>query len=110
MLMFQDVWRWRHTTLLTVTVGPLHVVFHVALLGEADAAHLTLERLLSRVLHHVDLQGALLVEGLVTLTALEGTLACRQTHSQHPSAHLCLIRPRRIYFRLGTLSLISTEL
>lgn len=57
-------------------MGPLHVVFHVALLGEPDAAHLALEGLLSRVFDHVDLQGALLVEGLVALGALEGPFAC----------------------------------
>lgn len=56
------------------------MVFHVALLGESDAAHLTLEGLLSSVFDHVDLQSALLVEGLVALTALEGPLACTQTH------------------------------
>lgn len=61
---------------LTEAVGSLHVVFHVALLGESDAAHLTLEGLLSRVFDHVDLQSTLLVEGLVALTALEGPLAC----------------------------------
>lgn len=61
--------------LLTVAVGSLHVVFHVALLGEADAAHLTLKGLLPCVFHHVDLQSTLLVEGFVTLAALEGTLA-----------------------------------
>lgn len=61
---------------LTVAVGSLHVVFHVALLGEPDAAHFTLEGLLSSVFHHVDLQSALLVESLVALTALEGPLAC----------------------------------
>lgn len=60
----------------SVAVGSLHVVFHVALLREADAAHLTLKRLLSRVFDHVDLQGTLLVEGLVALDALKGTLAC----------------------------------
>lgn len=64
---------------LTRAVGSLHVVFHVALLSEADAAHLTLEGLLPRVFHHVDLQSTLLVEGLVTLAALEGSLACRTT-------------------------------
>lgn len=52
------------------------MVFHVALLGEPDAADLTLEGLLSSVFDHVNLQGALLIEGLVALTALEGTLAC----------------------------------
>lgn len=68
--------------LLTVAVGSLHVVFHVALLGEPDAAHLTLEGLLSSVFDHVDLQSTLLVEGLVTLTALERTLACNKTQTQ----------------------------
>lgn len=68
---------WRDAgNLLTVAVGSLHVVFHVALLGEPDAAHLTLEGLLSSVFDHVDLQSALLVERLVALTALEGPLAC----------------------------------
>lgn len=56
------------------------MVFHVALLREPDAAHLTLEGLLSSVFDHVDLQSTLLVEGLVTLRALEGPLACRKTH------------------------------
>lgn len=65
--------------LLTVAVGSLHVVFHVALLGELDAAHLTLEGLLSSVFDHVHLQSALLVEGLVALIALEGPFACRKT-------------------------------
>ena len=74
--------------LLTVAVGPLHVVFHVALLGEPDAAHLTLEGLLAGVFDHVDLQGALLVEGLVALTALEGTLACTETHRASESDRL----------------------
>ncbi len=60
-------------------MGSLHVVFHVALLGEPDAAHLALKGLLSSVFDHVDLQSALLVEGLVALTALEGTLACTKT-------------------------------
>lgn len=55
----------------------LHVVLHVALLGEADAAHLALEGLLARVFDHVDLQSALLVEGLVTLSAFEGTFTCK---------------------------------
>ena len=63
----------------TVSVGPLHVQLHVALLGEADAAHLTLVRLLPRVLDAVHLQSALLVERPVTLHALEGTLSCK-TH------------------------------
>lgn len=52
------------------------MVLHVALLGESDAAQLTLERLLPRVFDHMDLQRALLIEGLVALIALEGTLAC----------------------------------
>lgn len=64
---------------LTVAMCSLHVMFHVALLGEPDAAHLTLEGLLSRVFDHVDLQGALLVEGLVALGALEGPFACIKT-------------------------------
>lgn len=55
------------------------MVFHVALLGEPDAAHLTLEGLLSSVFDHVDLQSTLLVEGLVALSALEGPLACTET-------------------------------
>lgn len=62
--------------LLTVSVGSLHVVFHVALLREADAAHLALKGLLSRMFDHVDLQSALLVEGLVALAALKGPLTC----------------------------------
>lgn len=69
-----------HHHQLTVAVRPLHVVLHVALLGESDAAELTLEGLLPRVFDHVDLQGALLIEGLVALSALEGTLACT-THA-----------------------------
>lgn len=56
------------------------MVLHVALLGESDAAQLTLEGLLPRVFDHVDLQSTLLIEGLVTLIALEGTLACT-THT-----------------------------
>lgn len=64
--------------LLTVAVGPLHVVLHVALLREADAAHLALEGLLASVLDHVDLQCALLVEGFVALSAFEGTFACKK--------------------------------
>lgn len=52
------------------------MVLHVALLGESDAAQLTLEGLLPRVFDHMDLQSALLIKGLVTLIALEGTLAC----------------------------------
>lgn len=55
------------------------MVLHVALLGESDAAQLTLEGLLPRVFDHMDLQSALLIEGLVTLIALEGTLAWRHT-------------------------------
>ena len=39
----------------TIAMGSLHVVFHVALLCEPDAAHLTLEGLLSSVFDHVDL-------------------------------------------------------
>lgn len=74
--------------LLTVAVGSLHVVFHVALLGEPDAAHLTLEGLLSSVLDHMHLQSTLLVKGLVTLSALEGTLACMKTHTQEPADDL----------------------
>lgn len=54
---------------------------HVALLSEPDAAHFTLEGLLSSVFDHVDLQSALLVEGLVALTALKGTLACNKKHN-----------------------------
>lgn len=66
--------------LLTVAVGSLHVVFHIALLGESDAAHLTLKRLLSSVFHHVDLQSTLLIERLVALGAFEGPLTCMKTH------------------------------
>ena len=62
---------------LTVAVGPLHVVLHVALLREPDAAHVAFEGLVAGVLHRVHLQGALLVEGLVTLRTLEGPLAWR---------------------------------
>lgn len=61
-----------------MAVGPLHVVLHVALLREADAAHLALEGLLASVLDHVDLQCALLVEGFVALSAFEGTFACKR--------------------------------
>lgn len=60
-------------------MGPLHVVLHVALLRESDAAQLALEGLPPRVFDHMDLQSALLIEGLVTLSALEGTLACTNT-------------------------------
>lgn len=59
------------------------MVLHVALLGESDATQLTLEGLLPRVFDHMDLQSALLIEGLVTLIAFEGTLACTtNTHTQ----------------------------
>lgn len=57
------------------------MVFHVALLGEPDAAHLTFEGLLSSVFDHVDLQSTLLVKGLVALGALERPLACNKTHT-----------------------------
>lgn len=67
------------------------MVFHVALLGEADAAHLTLEGLVSSVLDQVDLQGALLVEGLVALAALEGPLACAKTHTISDYSEFVLI-------------------
>lgn len=60
------------------------MVLHVALLGESDAAQLTLEGLLPRVFDHMDLQRALLVEGLVTLIALEGPFACT-THTHTPA-------------------------
>lgn len=59
----------------------LHVMLHVAFLGESDVAHLTLEWLLSSVFDHVDLQSALLVEGLVTLSALERPLTCSNTQA-----------------------------
>lgn len=78
---FVRVFRCDASQLLTVAVGSLHVVFHVALLGEPDAAHLALEGLLSSVFDHVDLQSTLLVEGLVALTTLEGTLACTKTQT-----------------------------
>lgn len=64
--------------LLTVAVRPLHVMLHVALLREADAAHFALEGLLASVLDHVDLQCALLVEGFVALSAFEGTFTCKK--------------------------------
>lgn len=67
------------------------MVFHVALLGEPDAAHLTLEGLLSSVFDHVNLQGALLIEGLVALTALKGTFTCmkKETNKKNrPTDHL----------------------
>lgn len=80
--MCECVWWSEGTQLLTVAMGSLHVVLHVALLSEPDAAHLALEGLLSSVFDHVDLQSALLVEGFVTLAALKGTLACRQTKNQ----------------------------
>lgn len=67
----------RGCELLTVAVGPLHVMLHVALLREADAAHFALEGLLASVLDHVDLQCALLVEGFVALSAFEGTFPCK---------------------------------
>lgn len=57
---------------------PLHVQLHVALLCEADAAYLTLVGLLPCVLDRVYLQGTLLVEGLVTLGTLKGTLTCKK--------------------------------
>lgn len=65
-----------HILYLTVAMRSLHVMLHVAFLGESDVAHLTLEWLLSSVFDHVDLQSALLVEGLVTLSALERPLTC----------------------------------
>lgn len=61
---------------LTVTMGSLHMVFHVAFLCEPNAAHFTLEGLFPSVFDHVNLQGALLVKGFVTLCALEGTFTC----------------------------------
>lgn len=67
---------------LTVAMGPLHVVLHITLLCETDAAHLALEGLLPCVFDHMDLQSALLIEGLVALSALEGTLACTNTHDR----------------------------
>lgn len=70
-----------------MAVGPLHVVLHVALLREADAAHLALEGLLARVLDHVHLQCALLVEGFVALRAFEGTLACKKKKKKHELDH-----------------------
>lgn len=69
-------------------VGPLHVVLHVALLREADAAHLALEGLLASVLDHVDLQCALLVEGFVALSAFKGTFACKKQTNRKPELNL----------------------
>lgn len=63
-------------------MGPLHVVLHITLLCESDAAQLTLEGLLPCVFDHMDLQSTLLIEGLVALSALEGTLACTNTHDR----------------------------
>lgn len=57
-----------------VAVRSLHVQLHVALLGEADGAHLTPVGLLSRVFDPVHLQSALLVEGFITQRTLEGPL------------------------------------
>lgn len=64
-------------------MGSLHVVSHVALLSESDAAYLTLEGLLSGVFDHVHLQRTLLVEGLVALRTLEGTFACKGNDTKH---------------------------
>lgn len=84
---------WCHASqLLTVAVGPLHVVFHVALLGEPDAADLTLEGLLSSVFDHVNLQGTLLIEGLVALTALEGTLTCTGKQKTHTHRYYIFLK------------------
>lgn len=74
----------RGCELLTVAVGPLHVMLHVALLREADAAHFALEGLLASVLDHVDLQCALLVEGFVALSAFEGTFPCKNKQTNNP--------------------------
>lgn len=68
--------------LLTVAMGPLHVMLHVALLREADAAHFALEGLLASVLDHVHLQCALLVEGFVTLSTFKGTFSCKNIKKQ----------------------------
>lgn len=57
-------------------VGPLHVQLHVALLREAHDAVLALVGPLPGVLLHVHLQGALLVEGLLTEGAVERPLPC----------------------------------
>lgn len=80
--------------LLTVAVGPLHVVLHVALLREADAAHLALEGLLASVLDHVDLQCALLVEGFVALSAFEGTFACKKKKKRRKKAGVKPVFPQ----------------
>ena len=70
--------------LTCVAVGPLHVQLHVALLREAHDAVVTLVRPLPRVLLHVHLQRALLVEGLLTERAVERPLPCRQTARSAP--------------------------
>lgn len=57
-----------------VAVSPLHVELHVALLGEAHDAVVALVGPLARVLLHVHLQRALLVEGLLAQRAVEGPL------------------------------------
>lgn len=59
-----------------VAVCPLHVELHVALLGEAHDAVVTLVGPLPCVLLHVHLQGTLLVEGFLTERAVEWPLSC----------------------------------
>lgn len=63
-----------HRGLTSVAVRPLHVELHVALLGEAHDAVVTLVGPLACVLLHVHLQCALLVEGLLAQRAVEGPL------------------------------------
>ena len=71
-------------SLTCVAVGPLHVQLHVALLCEAHDAVVTLVRPLPRVLLHVHLQRALLVEGLLAERAVEWPLPCGQTAQSVP--------------------------
>lgn len=61
--------------LTRVAVRAFHVQLHVALLGEAHDAVVALVGPLARVLLHVHLQGALLVEGFLTQSAVERPLS-----------------------------------
>lgn len=65
--------------LTRVAVGPLHVQLHVALLREAHDAVVAPVGPLPRVLLHVHLQRALLVEGLLAEGAVEWPLPWGQT-------------------------------
>lgn len=62
-------------------VCSLHVQLHVALLCEAHDTVVTPVGSLARVLLHVHLQRALLVEGFVTQSAVEWPLPCMQSVS-----------------------------